>query len=134
MAFLFVNELSELTNKVVCREFLEYVWKKQHDWDENSTKQWLIDNANQLKELESEWKAKKEEKRQLLNRYIYDEPVSKVLTPYTSNEAPSKIRYIDNQIATSKGEKYITEKVGEEWNGGSKGKVYTKGKRGKGYI
>jgi hypothetical protein len=35
---------------------------------------------------------------------------------------------------STKGEKYIVQKEGDEWDGGSKGRVYTKGKRGKGYV
>jgi hypothetical protein len=30
--------------------------------------------------------------------------------------------------------RYITQAVREEWDGGSRGKVYTKGKRGKGFT
>jgi hypothetical protein len=37
-------------------------------------------------------------------------------------------------VVSCRGEKYIVEKVGEEWDGGSRGKVYTKGKRGKGFV
>jgi hypothetical protein len=43
------------------------------------------------------------------------------------------VRYRDGQVVSCKGDKYIIEKIGEEWDGGSKGKVYTKGKRGVGY-
>jgi hypothetical protein len=46
---------------------------------------------------------------------------------------PLQVRYRDGQVVSCKGDKYIIEKVGEEWDGGSKGKVYTKGKRGVGY-
>jgi hypothetical protein len=34
---------------------------------------------------------------------------------------------------SQKGEKFIVQTVGEEWDGGSRGKVFTKGKRGKGF-
>ena len=37
-------------------------------------------------------------------------------------------------VVTAKGEKYVTEKVVQDWDGGSKGKVFTKGKRGKGTV
>lgn len=45
-----------------------------------------------------------------------------------------QVRYRDGMVATAKGEKYVTEKVGQDWDGGSKGKVCTKGKRGKGFV
>ena len=46
----------------------------------------------------------------------------------------SQVRYRDGQVVTAKGEKYVVEKVGQDWDGGSKGKVFTKGKRGKGTV
>ena len=49
-------------------------------------------------------------------------------------EEASKVRYLNGQVVSTKGEKFIMEKVGEDWDGGSKGKVYTKGKRGKGFV
>ncbi|QDZ20882.1 hypothetical protein HOP50_04g34090 [Chloropicon primus] len=46
-----------------------------------------------------------------------------------------KVRYHEGQVVTSRGEKYITVKdEKEEWDGGSRGKVITKGKRGKGFT
>lgn len=45
-----------------------------------------------------------------------------------------QVRFRDGQPVSYKGEKFIVESVKEEWDGGSKGKVYTKGKRGKGYT
>ncbi len=49
-------------------------------------------------------------------------------------ERESGVRFRDGVVATSKGERYIVENLKEEWNGGSQGKVYTKGKRGKGFV
>lgn len=48
-------------------------------------------------------------------------------------EKEPQARYRDGKVVSQKGEKYIVEKVGEEWDGGSRGKVYTKGKRGVGF-
>lgn len=68
-------------------------------------------------------------------------PPIKVNTSNTSSsgqQPPSsssdKVRYREGVVVSRKNEKYIIEKVGEDWDGGSKGKVYTKGKRGKGFI
>jgi hypothetical protein len=47
---------------------------------------------------------------------------------------PQQQRYHNNQVVASKGEKYITVKEGKEWDGGSRGKVISKGKRGKGFT
>jgi hypothetical protein len=48
--------------------------------------------------------------------------------------AKNGVRYRDGQLVSTRGEKFIVETLGTEWNGGSAGKVYTKGKRGKGVI
>jgi hypothetical protein len=45
-----------------------------------------------------------------------------------------QMRYLDGRVVSTKGEKFIIEKTAEEWDGGSRGKVYTKGKRGKGFT
>jgi hypothetical protein len=44
------------------------------------------------------------------------------------------VRYRDDRLVSTRGEKFIVEQVGQDWDGGSKGKVYTKGKRGKGIV
>ncbi|CAG9464053.1 unnamed protein product [Pedinophyceae sp. YPF-701] len=49
-------------------------------------------------------------------------------------EGDSKVRYRDGQVVSRKGEKFIVEKVTDDWDGGSRGKVFTKGKRGKGFT
>lgn len=48
-------------------------------------------------------------------------------------EKNERIRYHDGQVVSTKGEKYVVQKLTEDWDGGSRGKVYTKGKRGKGF-
>lgn len=59
------------------------------------------------------------------------------LEPWTAADKASAkkgVRYRDGQLVSTRGEKFIIETLGTEWNGGSSGKVYTKGKRGKGVI
>jgi len=44
-------------------------------------------------------------------------------------------RYLDGQVVSRKGERFTVLDDGKtEWNGGSKGKVITKGKRGPGFV
>ncbi len=45
-----------------------------------------------------------------------------------------RVRYRDGVPVTTKGDKYITESLKEQWDGGSRGKVKTKGKRGVGFA
>ena len=50
-----------------------------------------------------------------------------------ANES-KQVRFRDGVVASTKGQRFIIESTKEEWNGGSSGKVYTKGKRGKGFV
>jgi hypothetical protein len=52
--------------------------------------------------------------------------------PPAGTHAAPKVRYRDGAIATTKGEKIVIEKA-PEWDGGSKGRVKSKGKRGVGW-
>lgn len=46
----------------------------------------------------------------------------------------SKIRYYGNKIVSRNGGRYLQEEKKPEWDGGSTGRVKTKGKRGKGWT
>lgn len=56
------------------------------------------------------------------------------LHPLHTSSPAWQMRYRDGQLVSCKGEKYVVEKLREDWDGGSKGKVFTKGKRGKGFV
>ncbi|CAN0381295.1 unnamed protein product, partial [Ectocarpus sp. 12 AP-2014] len=49
-------------------------------------------------------------------------------------EKKQTTRYRDGKVVTTTGAKVIVETVKPEWDGGSRGKVKTKGKRGKGFV
>jgi hypothetical protein len=43
-----------------------------------------------------------------------------------------QVRYLDSvPVHVKKGEKYVVEQPGKDWDGGLRDKVYTKGKRSK---
>lgn len=44
---------------------------------------------------------------------------------------PAKTRYHGSEVVTQTGAKYVVEKLSPDWDGGSRGKVKPKGKRGK---
>ena len=58
--------------------------------------------------------------------------------PYAENRKEALrgagTRYLDGQVVATKGEKAIVVNQKADWDGGSTGKVITKGKRGKGYV
>ena len=102
--------------------------------------------AREAREL-ADRRAEKQARRAILERndkvrdYAADgvEPkLSAPRLPYsgTRKEAlrGSGARFLDGQVVATKGEKHIVVNAKPEWDGGSTGKVYTKGKRGKGYV
>jgi len=55
--------------------------------------------------------------------------------PYEQRPLFTQVRYHDGvPVHMRKGQKYVVENLKEEWDGGSRGKVKTKGKRGKGFA
>ena len=59
-------------------------------------------------------------------------PAKKPMVMFVENEkSKSKLRYRDGVVVASKGEKFIVDKQ-EEYDGGSRGRVQPKGKRGAG--
>ena len=51
--------------------------------------------------------------------------------PYYQEQ--SKLRFRDGKVVATNGAKFIIESLQEEWDGGSRGRVKTKGKRGTGW-
>lgn len=58
--------------------------------------------------------------------------------PVPAPQPDSRVRYHNNQPVTlpkgNASRKYIVENLTPEWDGGSRGKVKTKGKRGPGFV
>lgn len=54
--------------------------------------------------------------------------------PTLPKNVESKLRFREGVVVASKGEKYVVEKLTPDWDGGSRGKVKTKGKRGPGFV
>eukprot|EP00877_Chromochloris_zofingiensis_P001170 jgi/Chrzof1/11053/Cz05g21250.t1 len=156
------NEVAALMDMCQCsvsREFITSVLLEQCKGNVEAAADWLIE-CEDIASAVRHWRADKEQqqeadqqsafeqkrkKQDLLHRFDLqavpasdtskkrqDKPLQ-LWPPSKQNQPAAKVRYRDGQIATSKGEKYVIEKIGEEWDGGSKGKVYTKGKRGKGF-
>ena len=105
---------------------------------------WEEAEAAARRESEAEAEAVAREKRKLVDKFLYQSARGPAATVLPGNKGPllsrkerarqPEVRYRDGKaVACRAGEKYITEKVGEEWDGGSRGKVITKGKRGVGY-
>jgi hypothetical protein len=54
--------------------------------------------------------------------------------PVFAKGEESKVRFRDGQPVAFKGEKYLVEDLTPAWDGGSRGRVKTKGKRGPGFV
>lgn len=62
-------------------------------------------------------------------------PIGPPRLPYSEKrKGERQLRYLDGQVVAQKGERYVTVASSrEEWDGGSRGRVKSKGKRGPGY-
>ncbi|GIL47501.1 hypothetical protein Vafri_4313 [Volvox africanus] len=157
-----VEELKALCSEVVSEAFLQYALERKFHMDAEALAAWLLDsdcaelqNAEALWEQQQEREQQDEEsarllkernKQQILQKFDLrpvvqpkdSRKVGKALPPsdlWTGKQAQqSTVRYLDGRVVTTKGEKFIIEKTAEDWDGGSRGKVYTKGKRGKGFV
>lgn len=84
----------------------------------------------------------REKKRSLVGRYE-DVPMGAGGAPLalergrgkTAAKGAAEVRFRDNEVANvGRGQKFILESTTPEWDGGSRGQVKTKGKRGKGFV
>ena len=103
----------------------------------------IFEIASDKRVLKTHTEEEKRERKLLDQKYghgvitpKYDEkgkaPSAKPLVMFVENEkAKSKARYRDGVVVAHKGEKFIVEKE-EEYDGGSRGRVKSKGKRGPG--
>ena len=62
-------------------------------------------------------------------------PIGPPRLPYSEKrKGERQLRYLDGQVVAQKGERHVTVASSrEEWDGGSRGRVKSKGKRGPGY-
>ncbi|GBF90875.1 hypothetical protein Rsub_03729 [Raphidocelis subcapitata] len=154
--------LWELSNGAASDGFLAHVLVRRCSGDVEAAAGWLIEQDVEAEE--QAWQRAREEAREaaqlaalerqrskaaVLNRFDL-RPVSgpaeggkkeRPLEAWTAGkqqqqqQQPGKpqVRYREGVAVTSRGEKYVVERP-PDWDGGSRGKVYTKGKRGKGFV
>lgn len=128
-----IQQLRDLVSNVVQAEYIEHVWKRMHDWDLDKASNWLLDHFEELPMLQEEWKARKKQVAALEESSVQGCNSPSHIHIGSSEPAP-KTRYLNGEIVANKGEKYVIIDAKQEWDGGSRGKVKTKGKRGKGYV
>ena len=119
-------------------DYLRYVWKKECDMDENVAANMISDMIEKeiLKEKESEWRKEKRERIEFVNRIgtRTDPKPDSIVDWNIPKDDEKKVRFLNGEIVTTKGEKYVITEKSKEWDGGSRGRVKTKGKRGKGFV
>lgn len=152
----FLNTLSEvcgvtneddtlmfLCKKIVLSSDVEECarWVLDHGWDSLKQKKAAYD-ATQSKLEAKQSKHEQLARNRVLKRFDEQEcdsaaararqmTKSRAVSASTSNE--SKIRFLDNKVVSMRGEKYIEVQTKEDWDGGSRGRIKTKGKRGPGH-
>ncbi|GFR43590.1 hypothetical protein Agub_g4687 [Astrephomene gubernaculifera] len=158
-----VQELAALCSGAASEEFLQYTLERKFGGSAEAVAAWLLDSEpGELEAAQEEWQElrerelreqeearllKERNKQQILQKFdLRPVPESKdpkkqgkggpALDVWNDKQQPQqpKVRYLDGRVVSTKGEKFIIEKDGEDWDGGSRGKVYTKGKRGKGFV
>lgn len=134
-----VDKLWNLAGCSVSADFIRHIWKKECDMDTDVAANMILDMIaqNELKDKETSWKEEKRSRMQFVDRVGYETPSMKAnVVPFTKpmQENNGKIRYLDGEVVTTKGEKYVLTEKKQEWDGGSRGRVKTKGKRGKGFV
>ena len=95
--------------------------------------------ADQLKEDERNARRRALERNDLVRDYRADNSKLEVAPPrlpygQSRKAALGGTRYLDGQVVAYKGEKKVAVSQPEEWDGGSRGRVNTKGKRGPGFV
>eukprot|EP00878_Enallax_costatus_P042751 GHUV01050212.1.p1 GENE.GHUV01050212.1~~GHUV01050212.1.p1 ORF type:complete len:229 (+),score=90.61 GHUV01050212.1:528-1214(+) len=152
-----VSGLLEVCPQGISSEFLTHLLQQQFRGNLQAAADYLFE-CDDLQQQQQSWlggmqqqeqqrheaeQEMKQSKKQIVERFDLQavpqlgkkQKVGADLLPAPKKgEQPQKVRYRDGRIVSSKGEKHIVESLKEEWDGGSKGKVYTKGKRGKGFI
>ena len=123
--------------------------------DVEDTARWLVDHSFQEAlemKLADDRKRKEKEKsnaegerlarERILQRFDEKaEPINLDMMNYSTrkpktnnNTSESKVRYLDGKVVATNGAKYIEVSTKEDWDGGSRGRVKTKGKRGPGWV
>ncbi|GLC45059.1 hypothetical protein PLESTB_001464200 [Pleodorina starrii] len=159
-----LGELEALCLGAVSEDFLLYALERKFQGNAEALASWLLDSERpELQSAKAEWEAqrqrelqeeeaarllKERNKQHILQKFdlrpvaepkdpkkaAKSGPSLEVWTDKQQQAQKPKVRYLDGRVVSTKGEKFIVEKTGEEWDGGSRGKVYTKGKRGKGFM
>ncbi|KAI8477338.1 MAG: hypothetical protein J3K34DRAFT_476634 [Monoraphidium minutum] len=152
--------LREMCSSAVSDVFLAHALVRRHGGDAEAAACWLVE----LEDLATEERAwrdgleegrreaargereRKQSKAAILARFDLqavsapvegrqkERPVEAWAAGKKQQQPAGKVRYRDGMVVSSSGEKYIVQKTTPDFDGGSRGKVYTKGKRGKGFV
>ncbi|KAK9808831.1 hypothetical protein WJX72_004560 [[Myrmecia] bisecta] len=153
-----LDTLQELCPESILRPFLSHVLRERSDCDVQKAAQWLVE-CEDVEQRQEQWlaaqrrvqeekeatsRAEQASRKHLLAKYMLQSYSSAAgpkksaapLTAWSSDNANQqhKARYRDGKLVTTRGDKFVIEDLSTSWDGGSKGKVVTKGKRGKGYV
>lgn len=153
-----LSALRELCSGSISDKFLAFVLVKRCCNDMESAATWLIEQdagaaeahwrlerEEELQVAQESERARQKSKAALLARFdlqAVPQPTEgkkeRHVEAWTAGkqqkQPPGKVRYRDGVVVSCSGEKYIVQKTTPDYDGGSRGKVYTKGKRGKGFV
>jgi hypothetical protein len=138
------------------RRFARFVLRERFGGDPDAAADWLLAQAGEattsttarLSAAIAQWRraAEQREEEQKQEASARDRDRQATLARFawsggggSKPEKPAqvqapRVRFLDGVPVTTKGDKYVVVSQKEEWDGGSRGRVKTKGKRGSGWA
>lgn len=124
-------------------EDVKHVVKHVCGGDYDRAAEWILETPNSAQVASRLRSTHEEEQRamrqEIVSRYAHTSDSSRSKRPpeplrVNADVQNTRVRWRDGVVVSMRGEKVIYEKVKEEWDGGSRGRVKLKGKRGKGWA
>lgn len=134
------DTLMYLCRRVVLSQDVEECarWVLDHGFDSLKAKKLEHDRVKARQDV-AQAQSEESARARVLTRFDEQECDSvkarpKTAKPVRATGEESKLRFLDSKVVSTKGGKFIEIKDKDDWDGGSRGRVKTKGKRGPGYA
>jgi len=90
--------------------------------------------ANRQSALKQQADAERKARQRVVARFDLRPDGAAQASSRKHEDKQSGVRYLDGKVVATKGERFIVQDTRPEWDGGSRGRVKTKGKRGPGFV
>eukprot|EP00894_Picocystis_sp_ML_P000381 jgi/Pico_ML_1/50898/g2018.t1 len=122
---------------------VEHVVRHVCGGDRDRAAEWILETPNSAQTASTLRRRHEEEQRamrqEIVSRYAHMPDTCGPKGPpaplrIDADVQDARVRWRDGVVVSMRGEKVIYEKAKEDWDGGSRGRVKLKGKRGKGWA